>query len=395
MVIYIHIPFCIKKCDYCDFLSGSYNENIRNEYIKCLINEIKYYGEIYGRAGRNIPVTSVFFGGGTPSMLDGKNIALILDILREQYNIEESAEITVECNPGTLNREKLIYYKNAGVNRLSIGLQSANDEELKSVGRIHTYKEFLEGYHMARELGFANVNIDLMSALPGQTLSSYRETLEKIVELEPEHISAYSLILEEGTRLYDRINELEAAGKDTGLPDEDTEREMYYLTKEILGRAGYKRYEISNYAKAGYSCKHNKAYWKRDNYLGMGLGASSCMDDIRTKNVDDLKEYMKRMSGNASEIMFQSPVDKQETIVLSEEDKMAEYMFLGLRMMEGVSGKHFSNCFGKDYGTIYGGMTDKLIEQNLIKLSEDGDRICLTELGIDVSNTVLAQFLPD
>lgn len=395
MVIYIHVPFCIKKCAYCDFLSDSYNENIRNDYIKCLINEIKYYGKIYGVTGRNMPVTSVFFGGGTPSILDGEHIAVMTDILRKYYNIEENGEITVECNPGTLSREKLVCYKNAGVNRLSIGLQSANDEELKTIGRIHTYREFLESYRMAREIGFSNINIDLMSALPGQTLSSYRETLEKILALEPEHISAYSLILEEGTKLYDRIKKLEDEGKETGLPDEDTEREMYYLTKELLGAAGYERYEISNYARTGYSCKHNKAYWIRDNYLGMGLGASSCMDDVRAKNIDDLKMYMELMWDDNQGMATKSPVDSQETVKLSDEDKMAEYMFLGLRMMEGVSKKGFNSSFGKDYDAVYGSVTKTLTEQGLIKLSEDGDKISLTEFGIDVSNSVLAQFLPD
>lgn len=395
MVIYIHIPFCVKKCDYCDFLSGSYNEETRNAYVDCLINEIKYYGARYGFGGRNIPVTSVFFGGGTPSILDGISIARILNILRDNYNIEETAEITVECNPGTIDRNKLLHYREAGVNRLSIGLQSANDDELRSVGRIHTYEEFLEGYHMARELGFDNINIDLMSALPSQTIASYRETLKKVINHKPEHISAYSLILEEGTCLYERLSAFEKSGQATGLPDEDTEREMYYMTKELLGDAGYERYEISNYARVGYSCSHNKAYWLRDDYIGMGLGASSCMDGVRTKNISDLNRYMEITSNIEVLEKVNGVIDCEETQELTEADKMAEFMFLGLRMTEGVSKEKFRKYFGEDYNTIYGGVTEKLIEEGLLEECHEGDGIKLTELGVDVSNSVMAEFLLD
>lgn len=396
MVIYVHIPFCIKKCLYCDFLSGPCDDFSKEKYVKSLLYEISYYGKKYGKEGRDIIVSSVFFGGGTPSILDETLMSSIIKQLRDSFTIEENAEITIECNPGTLSADKLRIYKQSGVNRLSIGLQSANDDELKNIGRIHTYEDFVRSYYMARECGFDNINIDLMSALPGQTLKSYKETLEKIVNLNPEHISSYSLILEEGTPLYDRIEKLEKNGEDTGLPDEDTEREMYYLTKKILSDNGFERYEISNYSKKGYECRHNIAYWIRDNYLGLGLGASSCMDNIRRKNTDDMKRYMEVFcNDHVKDISDSGVLNEEETAVLSEKDMMAEFMFLGLRMISGISKQKFKRCFGKDYDTIYGGVTEKLIKEGLAEIFDDGDRICLSEKGIDVSNSIFVNFILD
>ena len=396
MVIYVHIPFCIKKCLYCDFLSGPCDDFSKEKYVKSLLYEISYYGKKYGKEGRDIIVSSVFFGGGTPSILDETLMSSIIKQLRDSFTIEENAEITIECNPGTLSADKLRIYKQSGVNRLSIGLQSANDDELKNIGRIHTYEDFVRSYYMARECGFDNINIDLMSALPGQTLKSYKETLEKIVNLNPEHISSYSLILEEGTPLYDRIEKLEKNGEDTGLPDEDTEREMYYLTKKILSDNGFERYEISNYSKKGYECRHNIAYWIRDNYLGLGLGASSCMDNIRRKNTDDMKRYMEVFcNDHVKDISGSGVLNEEETAVLSEKDMMAEFMFLGLRMISGISKQKFKRCFGKDYDTIYGGVTEKLIKEGLAEIFDDGDRICLSEKGIDVSNSIFVNFILD
>lgn len=396
MVIYVHIPFCIKKCLYCDFLSGPCDDFSKEKYIKSLLYEISYYGKKYGKEGRDIIVSSVFFGGGTPSILDETLMSSIIKQLRDSFTIEENAEITIECNPGTVSADKLRIYKQSGVNRLSIGLQSANDDELKNIGRIHTYEDFVRSYYMARECGFDNINIDLMSALPGQTLKSYKETLEKIVNLNPEHISSYSLILEEGTPLYDRIEKLEKNGEDTGLPDEDTEREMYYLTKKILSDNGFERYEISNYSKKGYECRHNIAYWIRDNYLGLGLGASSCMDNIRRKNTDDMKRYMEVFcNDHVKDISGSGVLNEEETAVLSEKDMMAEFMFLGLRMISGISKQKFKRCFGKDYDTIYGGVTEKLIKEGLAEIFDDGDRICLSEKGIDVSNSIFVNFILD
>ena len=396
MVIYVHIPFCIKKCLYCDFLSGPCDDFSKEKYVKSLLYEISYYGKKYGKEGRDIIVSSVFFGGGTPSILDETLMSSIIKQLRDSFTIEENAEITIECNPGTLSADKLRIYKQSGVNRLSIGLQSANDDELKNIGRIHTYEDFVRSYYMARECGFDNINIDLMSALPGQTLKSYKETLEKIVNLNPEHISSYSLILEEGTPLYDRIEKLEKNGEDTGLPDEDTEREMYYLTKKILSDNGFERYEISYYSKKGYECRHNIAYWIRDNYLGLGLGASSCMDNIRRKNTDDMKRYMEVFcNDHVKDISDSGVLNEEETAVLSEKDMMAEFMFLGLRMISGISKQKFKRCFGKDYDTIYGGVTEKLIKEGLAEIFDDGDRICLSEKGIDVSNSIFVNFILD
>lgn len=394
MVIYIHIPFCVKKCDYCDFLSAPCGSATREKYVRSLVRELEYYGDKYGLKGRNIPVTSVFFGGGTPSILEAEQINAIMKCVKDTYNIEETAEITMECNPGTLTEAKLMGYRAAGINRLSIGLQSANDIELKSIGRIHTFEQFMEGFELARKCGFRNINIDLMSALPYQTLSSYEATIRKVLSLKPEHISAYSLILEEGTPLYERMERLEAAGEPTGLPDEDTEREMYYMTGRLLEEAGYKRYEISNYALSGYECRHNTAYWRRYDYLGVGIGAASCMDNVRTKNLSDIEEYM-RIFDETGTKASDGALDKQETDVLTDEDMMAEFMFLGLRMMEGVSKKAFNEAFGVDYDDIYGGVTDKLVAEGLLEIADDNDRLWLTPLGIDVSNMVLAQFMPD
>lgn len=405
MVIYIHIPFCIQKCHYCDFLSAPCDAGIRERYVECLIREIEYYGEWYGMRGRNIPVTSIFFGGGTPSILESNQIQSIMDKLKTTYSIEENAEITMECNPGTVTEEKLSGYRVAGINRLSIGLQSANNAELKSIGRIHTYEQFLNSYDMARKCGFKNINVDLMSALPGQTLESYRNTIEKVLDVKPEHISAYSLILEEGTPLYERIEQLEEQKMPTGLPNEDTEREMYYMTERMLKDAGYERYEISNYARTGYECKHNTAYWRRDDYLGMGIGAASCIDDVRMKNITDIGAYMDIyekidtrddvLQKDVSErnIMEDNALDKDETDVLSDEDKMEEFMFLGLRMMRGISKKEFERQFNVKYDMVYGAVTAKLIKEGLIEVSDDNDSLWLTPLGIDVSNMVLSQFI--
>ena len=312
-----------------------------------------------------------------------------------ESGIVENAEVTVECNPGTIDEHKLACYREAGVNRLSIGLQSADDDELKSIGRIHTYEEFVSGYRMAREQGFKNINIDIMSALPNQTVESYGDTLRKVIELKPEHISAYSLILEEGTPLYEKITALENAGQTTGLPDEDTEREMYYMTGRLLGEAGYHRYEISNYATDGLRCYHNMAYWKREDYLGLGLGASSCMENVRTKNITDLNKYIDILSDGEKQGLPEAVRETDETIELSEEDMMAEFMFLGLRMTEGVSKAQFNRCFSRDYNTVYGKLTDKLIGEGLMEMAENGDNLRLTELGVDVSNMVMCQFLPE
>ena len=274
--IYIHIPFCLRKCLYCDFLSDKACESDRADYVEALCNEIKYFAITDGKLTESHIVRTVFFGGGTPSILEGGQIATIMDTLRDRFEIAKDAEITIECNPGTASKEKMIQWRAAGINRLSIGLQSANDDELKNLGRIHDYEQFLNTYKWAREAGFENVNVDLMSAIPGQTPESYRNTLEKIIELRPEHISAYSLIIEEGTPFYDMYGEGGKEKMGEQLPDEDTEREMYYLTKQLLSENGYHRYEISNYSLEGFECEHNKSYWIGTEYLGFVSNQNVC-----------------------------------------------------------------------------------------------------------------------
>lgn len=397
--IYIHIPFCVKKCDYCDFLSAPSDEKTMERYTKALVKEIELNKELM----KEYLVDTVFIGGGTPSILEGNLIAGIMRALRSNANIVEDAEITIECNPGTVTEEKLLSYKNAGINRISFGLQSANDEELRSIGRIHTYEEFLESYYMARECGFDNINIDLMSALPGQSEQSFKETLEKVIGLNPEHISVYSLIVEDGTEMSQRVKNARAKGIDI-LPSEEEERRMYYMTKMLLGKAGYGRYEISNYAKSGYECRHNIGYWARKDYLGFGIGAASLYKEERYNNVEDMNLYMEMLMpvGCFDEnVERQNHIDDNKNAILSRiqenkqklsiEEQMEEFMFLGLRMMEGVSIRKFGKTFGKKYEDVYGNVSDKLIKQGLLKQS--GECIRLTERGIDISNYVMSEFL--
>ncbi len=359
--IYIHIPFCVRKCRYCDFLSGPANREVQEAYVTQLHREIESKRELI--AGHLIK--SVFIGGGTPSILASREIAGILEKLRGITAFTKDAEITVECNPGTLTEEKLKVYRAAGINRLSMGLQSADEGELQMLGRIHTWQDFADNFWLARRCGFDNINVDLMSALPGQTIESWRETLTKVLALEPEHISAYSLIIEEGTpffEMYDNHPEL--------LPSEEEERQMYYDTKEILKAHGYERYEISNYAKPGRACSHNLAYWERENYLGLGLGAASLLGNVRRSNQTSLEEYLQ---GN----------HEGEEELLTDQAAMEEYFFLGLRKMEGVDLPL--------YQEIYEKTVENLIKEGLLCL--EGNRIHLSERGIDVSNYVLSEFL--
>ena len=294
--IYIHIPFCVKKCDYCDFLSAPADLETKEKYVEALINEIK----LNKNKMSEYVVDTVFIGGGTPSLLEENQISKIMSVLRDNCNMSENPEITIECNPGTITESKLLEYKKSGINRISFGLQSANDEELKSIGRIHNYAGFLESYNLARKCGFDNINVDLMSALPGQTLKSYEETLNKVVRLEPEHISAYSLIVEENTLMYDRVKKAQIKGINI-LPDEESERKMYYLTNNILRSNGYRKYEISNYSKPGKECKHNIGYWQRKEYLGFGIGAASLYKENRYNNISDINKYIEVLTNNIKE----------------------------------------------------------------------------------------------
>lgn len=382
--IYIHIPFCVRKCDYCDFLSAPADVKMQESYVKALIKEIKLSKDRMS----NYLIDTVFIGGGTPSILDGKWIAQILEALKSNCVVASDAEISVECNPGTVTKEKMMIYKAAGINRLSFGLQSANNDELKSIGRIHSYEDFVESFGFARECGFKNINVDLMSALPGQTVDTYKETLEKVLALNPEHISAYSLIVEDGTLMKERVEKAIDHGVDI-LPKEEVEREMYYLTKQMLESAGYGRYEISNYALKGYECKHNIGYWKRKDYLGFGIGAASLYKETRYNNISDINMYVSKILDENVNLE-----DNRENLQpLTKQEQIEETMFLGLRMMEGVSAAEFEKIFDEKVFEIYGQVIDRLICQGLIET--DKDKIRLTVKGIDVSNYVMSEFLID
>ncbi len=371
--LYLHIPFCAKKCAYCDFLSFPQGIDVQKRYVDRLIEEI----ETASAGFRDTTVTTVFVGGGTPSILKSEEIVRIFDALRKYFNIEETAEISMEANPGTVTKDKLLDYRRAGINRLSFGLQSADNRELQLLGRIHTYEEFLESYRLARECGFENINVDLMSALPGQTVESWLETLNKVAGLKPEHISAYSLIIEEGTPFYDMYGEDRGEGL---LPDEDSEREMYHQTKQVLKELGYDRYEISNYARPGFECRHNVGYWTNVPYLGLGLGASSYINGTRFCNTYDLEEYLYGILGN-----------RQEETVLNEQDMQEEYFFVGLRMVRGVSLKQFEERFGVSADEVYPGLLERMTREGTAEIVNGDFR--LTEYGMDVSNYVMAQFL--
>ena len=336
---------------------------------------------------------SVFFGGGTPSLLPAERIGGILRQIQSCFSVAEDAEITIECNPGTVTSEKLKNYITYGINRISIGLQSTDDEELARIGRIHDYAAFLETYRLAREAGFRNINIDLMAGLPGQSVDSYRKTLERVTALEPEHISAYSLILEEGTQLY--VNQSRYT-----FPTEEEDREMYLLTEKLLAAAGLHRYEISNYAREGRECRHNKVYWQRGDYVGFGLGASSMAADIRWKNPEVVKAYaecvergLERMESphGFSLVEMLRETGRLEVQKLTETEQMEEFMFLGLRLTEGIAPEDFKRTFGTTVEAVYGEQIARLTEQGLLERAGKGLR--LTSRGIDVSNRVFAEFL--
>ena len=378
--IYIHIPFCVKKCAYCDFLSGPQDKETIERYVSRLLKEIQVHASKQ-KFTLDYEVTTIFLGGGTPSVLEANQIQRIFEMLKNSFKISKDAEITIEANPGTVTVEKLEAYKQCGINRISFGLQSTNNEELKLLGRIHTYEEFLESYQLARACGFENINVDLISAIPKQTVASWEETLSTVIALNPEHISAYSLIVEEGTpfaKLYG-----EGCPGEHDLPREEEERVIYYRTEELLEKVGYHRYEISNYAKKGKECRHNLGYWERKDYLGIGLGAASLINNVRYKNTDDLLYYMEHSSDLSA---IQENVEK-----LSLQEQMEEFMFLGLRKMEGVSVTEFKNTFGKTMEECYGEQIQKLKEQGLLE-QKDG-RLMLTRPGIDVSNYVFGEFV--
>lgn len=376
--LYLHIPFCIRKCSYCDFLSFAADESLKERYAGQLIEEIHAKSAAF--ADREI--STLFIGGGTPSILKAESLAQIMAAVRADFALAADCEATIEANPGTLTADWLETCRAAGLNRLSLGLQSADDGELRTLGRIHTWEQFLASYGMVRRAGFENVNVDLMSALPGQSLASWERSLREVTALEPEHISAYSLIVEEGTPFCERYS---GAGAKL-LPDEDTERAMYRAAKEILGRAGFERYEISNYAKPGRACRHNIGYWTGEEYLGLGLGAASYVDGWRFSNTGDMERYLAAGRAEMCKAAFYENVTRT-----TEQSRMEEFMFLGLRMVRGVPEDEFARRFGKTMDEVYGPVLRQMEELGLME--KDGAFWRLTERGIDVSNGVMAEFL--
>ncbi|MCR4649684.1 MAG: radical SAM family heme chaperone HemW [Lachnospiraceae bacterium] len=458
--IYIHIPFCVKKCNYCDFNSASFSDEIKNRYIDALCEEIKFRSVCFS----DRKIDTVFMGGGTPSILLPEQTGRIFDCLRSFFDIKDNAEITIETNPGTLDKDKLKAYRSFGVNRLSMGLQSFNDNELKVLGRIHNEKDFLDSFNNAREEGFKNINVDLMSAIPLQTLSSFESNLLKIKKLSPEHVSIYSLIIEENTPFYDMKLD---------LPTEEDEREMVHMIPDVL--TGYSQYEISNYAKKGYECRHNIKYWKRDEYLGFGLSSASLIKDgcfgskdlnflfshitanskikavntdifdadsynndtdennktvnghnktangnnktasghnkttngnnktanedneYRFKNIPDINKYMdfylneKINDSSKDEFYLKKSEIFEEYEVLKQEDKISEYIILGLRMNEGINLAEFEKLFGKSIFEIYQNVINKHENEGLLYIDERNMK--LTEKGRDLANYVWSDFI--
>lgn len=396
--LYVHIPFCFKKCAYCDFLSFSCDEKTQLAYADALIREIKFYGSKM----QDYFVTTIFVGGGTPTWIDADKMAEILNTIYSSFQVSDDAEISMECNPGTVTMEKLEKYRKAGVNRLSIGLQSADDKELQILGRIHTFEKFVKTFEMARLAGFANINVDLISGIPYQTENNFLQTLQKVACLRPNHISAYSLIIEEGTPFYEAYKyelELQEAGKKTYiLPTEDEVYRITKLTQQYLAKAGYEQYEISNFAQPGYECRHNIGYWTRENYLGLGLGAASLLNNVRFANETDLDKYIQN-SKQIQSVMFQKSDDPivygtnlhASLEVVSRKAQMEEFMFLGLRMNRGVTRQQFQDTFGVQIEGIYKDTLEQLKAEGLLEIN--AGRIALTEKGQDLSNYALAQFL--
>ncbi|WP_042275627.1 radical SAM family heme chaperone HemW [[Clostridium] dakarense] len=373
--LYIHIPFCVSKCNYCDFNSFKMDKIAKDKYLKDLKKEMELYSKDLKEDNY---ITSVFLGGGTPSILNSNELKYIFENINLYFNVKNDAEITVECNPGTLTKEKLKTMKEIGINRLSIGLQAVQDYHLKSIGRIHTYDEFEKNYKDALEVGFKNINIDLMYALPNQTFEDWKESLDKIVNLNPSHISAYSLILEEGTKLYDMYE-----NNEFDVIDEDTDINMYNYTIDYLKSNGYNQYEISNYAKDRCECEHNILYWKCDHYIGLGPGASGYINDFRYNNVESLKEYHEKLSLN------EKPIESKDNLTL--DDKIQEKIFMGLRMNEGIKFKDFKEEFNINFKEKYSKEINKLKERKLI--NEDITGIRLTQSGREISNSIFIEFI--
>ena len=378
--IYIHIPFCAKKCYYCDFVSYPNMKEKQKEYVEALKKEIKSYDL------QNYNITTIYIGGGTPSYIESKYIVEVLEYIKSKLNANdtkfENMEITIEVNPGTVKKEKLLDYKKIGINRLSIGLQSTNDRLLKQIGRIHKYQDFLQTYNLARNVGFTNINIDLMLGLPNQSIKDLKESIEKVISLQPEHISIYSLIVEEGTKLYKQIETGELQ-----LPEEELERKMYWYTKSKLELAGYKHYEISNYAKPKRESKHNSNCWEQKQYIGIGASAHSYLNNIRYCNVSNLKEYISNMEKVEADFEEKYIVNERQNL----EDRKNEFMLLGLRKIDGVSISMFKEKYVENPIFRYRDSLEKLVNEGLVLI--DGDMIKLTNKGLDLANIVWEEFI--
>ena len=383
--LYIHIPFCKQKCEYCDFKSYAGKEKLINEYIKWLkieIGEVGNGNKLDYESGRDdlVVINTIYIGGGTPSVLEPEQIQEIMETIKNSFQIEKNAEITIEINPGTVDEEKLRIYKESGINRISIGLQSTHDRLLKKLGRIHTYQDFLETYNLARKIGFKNINVDLMLGLPNQTIHDLEDSIREIITLKPEHISVYSLIIEEGTPFEKKVlnNEMK-------LPDDELERKMYWKTKEMLQKAGYIHYEISNFAKKGYESKHNTNCWNQEEYIGVGVAAHSYTNNVRYSNIDSIEGYIENYkTGDISNnFIFHEKQDKNA--------KMKEFIMLGLRKIEGVSINKFKSKFAENPIYVFRNELEKLVNEELLEI--DGDVIKLTDKGLDLANLVWEEFV--
>lgn len=372
--LYIHIPFCVKKCKYCDFNSFKLNINEKRKYLNSLKREMELYKENL----EDKSIDSIFVGGGTPSILNEEEIRILFRNIKNNFQIKDRAEITMECNPGTLTLNKLKTMKECGVNRLSIGLQAVQNNHLEYIGRVHTYEEFEKNYYQAKEVGFENINVDLMYALPNQSKEDWMESLEKVVKLNPTHISAYSLILEENTELFNMYERHEFE-----LLDEDTDIEMYEYTISYLKSNGYNQYEISNYAKKGFECKHNILYWKCENYVGLGVSASGFLNETRYNNLCELDEYEEIIHSG------KKPIEWEEK--LSIKDEIEESIFLGLRMNEGIKFKDFYEKYNFNFEEEYKNEIDKLKRMKLIETKDEGMK--LTQKGREISNSVFVEFM--
>lgn len=376
LAIYIHIPFCKAKCYYCDFVSFAGKENWIDKYIDYLIKEL----DIYKTQVKDYSIKSIFIGGGTPSHIDAKHIERLLNFIKANFNTENMDEVTIETNPGTLDLEKVTSYKESGINRVSMGVQTLNDHHLKNIGRIHREEKVYESLDLLRKVGFKDINLDFIFGLPDETIKDVEENLNKIQILKPTHISYYGLILEKGTKLYN----LEKSGK-LNLPSDIKEREMYYLIKRRLKSMGYEHYEISNFACENYECKHNLLYWKIEEYIGLGLASHSFLNGRRYWNVDNFDDYFSALKN------YHLPIENFELINLHTE--ASEFAIMGLRLIEGIDKELFKIRFKGDIGDYFEKEIEKHLKNGL--LEENEKFLKLTSKGLDLSNQVEVDFLLD